>query len=67
MRWRTAAQGGVLEQFSQLGLAGDHEGDGGAGIEVEIGHAIDGRECGGGEVLSGVQGGNVGHRLTLGA
>ena len=45
-------EGGVLERFAQFGLAGEDEGDGGAGIEVEIDHALDGGESGRGEVLS---------------
>ena len=46
MRWRTAARAAVLERFAQFGLAGEDEGDGGAGIDVDIDHALDGGESG---------------------
>ena len=46
------SEGSVLEQFAQFGLAGEHEGDGGARVEVKVHHSLDGGESGGGEVLS---------------
>ena len=41
----------VLEQLAQIGLAGEHEGDVGTGVEFIVHHALDGGESGGIEVL----------------
>ena len=47
MRWRDGGEGRALQQFAQFGLAGEHQGDVGAGVEVKVDHAFDGGESGG--------------------